>query len=184
MITKNITWNVTRIKGATHKVATDFDVVAPNLEYAACDALLSLGWDMTPSRNLKMESEPEPDLQPDSSDETLVTDSFISSEILDLAKDKHLRLLLLLDGGFFTNRSLSREFDGSYLHQGGNGDATQLSAEDFLRIYPDTLGKVWSVVDASNKPKLPGVQFNPLSRIKAFFASSFCLLAFSRMILG
>jgi len=54
MNTKNLTWNVTSLNGAD-----PFDIVAPNLEDAVCDALVALGWTISPGL-VKSDPEPEP----------------------------------------------------------------------------------------------------------------------------
>jgi hypothetical protein len=115
MITKNITWNVPSLKGAD-----PFDVVAPNLEEAVCDALVKLGWNISPSLN--KESEPEPELEPlKLIDDCPSKDEFITnSALLDFAKVHSLELSLSLNG-FQTTRFLGAEYNGLYSHKCRNG---------------------------------------------------------------
>ena len=189
MITKNITWNVTSLKGAD-----PFDVVAPNLEEAVCDALVKLGWTISPSL---IQSEPESascihcgriydDANQCLSDDCPSKDEFITSSVLlGLAKDHSLELSLSLNG-FLTTRFLSAEHEVLYSHKFGNGEVTYISAQDFLRIYPDTLGKVWRVVrlvskePAAHKSLALTIKNLTLS-FKGILANCFYLATFSRI---
>ena len=138
MNAKQITWNVTSLKGAD-----PFDVVAPNLEDAVCDALVKLGWTISPSL-VKSEPESEPeacvhcgrvydDADQCLSDDCPSKDEFItSSALLDLAKGHSLELSLSLNG-FLTKRFLCLEREGVYSHKFGNGAVHELSSEDLSR---------------------------------------------------
>ena len=184
MNAKQITWNVTSLKGAD-----PFDVVAPTLEDAVCDALVKLGWTISPSLvQSQPESESEAcvhcgriydDANQCLSDDCPSKDEFItSSALLDLAKDHSLQLLLSLNG-FFSTRFLSAEHEGFYSHKCGNGELSQITAEDFLKIYPDALGKVWRVVRVI--PKTPMPRRSLALKIKDFFANCFYLATYSRI---
>lgn len=182
MNTKNLTWNVTSLNGAD-----PFNVVAPNLEDAVCDALVALGWTISPSPVIAG-SEPEPcrhcgrvydDAEQCLSNDCPSRDEFItSSDILVLVKNQGLELLLSLNG-FPTKRFLSAGQEGLFSHTCGNGEVSEISAEDFLGIYPDALGKVWRVVRVVSK--------KPVSRkslaltIKGLLANCFYLGTYTRM---
>ena len=191
MNAKQITWNVTSLNGAD-----PFDVVAPNLEEAVCDALVKLGWTITPSI---VQNEPESeseacihcgrvydDANQCLSDDCPSKDEFInSSTVLDLAKDHSLELSLSLNG-FLTKRFLSLEREGVYSHKFGNGAVHKLYAEDFLRIYPDAHGKVWRVdrvlskepaVHKSLALSIKGI----VLKFKGLLASCFYLATYSRI---
>lgn len=170
MNTKNITWNVTSLKGAD-----PFDVVAPNLEDAVCDALVKLGWTISPSL-VKFEPESE---SYKLSDNCPSQDEFITSSVLlDLAKDHSLELSLSLNG-FLTKRFLSLEREGFYSHKFGNGAVHEIYAEDFLRIYPDAHGKVWRVDRVLSKE--PASCRSLVLKIKGFFANCFYMATYSRI---
>ena len=184
MSAKQITWNVTSLKGAD-----PFDVVAPNLEDAVCDALVKLGWTISPSLVKAVpESESEAcvhcgrvydDANQCLSDDCPSKDEFItSSALLDLAKDHSLQLLLSING-FLTTRFLGAEYNGLYFHKCGNGELSQITAEDFLRIYPDSLGKVWRVVRQISKTPMP--RRSLVLKMKDFFANCFYLATYSRI---
>ncbi len=158
MIAKNVTWNVTSLNGAE-----SFDVVGSDLEEAVCVALVALGWTISPSLVKKYEPVHEcsdcgrvyDDSDQCLSDDCPAKDEFITSTaLLDLAKDQNLELLLSLNG-FLTTRFLGAEYQGIYTHKCGNGELSQMTAEDFLRIYPATLGKVWRVVRGIPKEPVP-----------------------------
>lgn len=175
MNAKQITWNVTSLKGAD-----PFDVVAPNLEEAVCDALVKLGWTISPSL---VKPDPDPAIRVDANqslaDDFPSKDEFITSSVLlDLAKDHSLQLLLSING-FLTTRFLGAEYNGLYFHKCGNGELSQITAEDFLRIYPDALGKVWRVV--REIPKTPMSRRSLVLKIKDFFANCFYLATYSRI---
>ena len=181
MIAKNVTWNVTSLNGAE-----PFDVTGSDLEEAVCTALIALGWTISPSL---VKSEPNDEHECphcgrvyDDSDECLSDDcpskdEFITSQdLLVLAKDQSLELELSLNG-FLTRRFLSAEHQGIYSHKGGNGDVSEISAEDFLRIYPVALGKVWRVV--RKIPKMPAPHRPLVDSIKDFFAKCIYLATYS-----
>ena len=184
MNSKQITWNVTSLKGAD-----PFDVLAPSLEDAVCDALVKLGWTISPGLvKPDPESESEDcvhcgrvydDANQSLSDDFPSKDEFItSSALLDLAKDHSLQLLLSFNG-FQTTRFLGAEYNGLYFHKCGNGELSQITAEDFLRIYPDALGNVWRVVRVISKRPVP--RRSLVLKIKDFFANCFYLATYSRI---
>ena len=74
---------------------------------------------------------------------------------------------------------LGAEYNGLYSHKCGNGELSQITAEDFLRIYPDSLGKVWRVVRQISKTPMP--RRSLVLKIKNFFANCFYLATYSRI---
>jgi len=173
MNSKQITWNVTSLKGAD-----PFDVLAPCLEDAVCDALVKLGWTISPGIvKPDTDSEIHVDANQSLADDFPAKDEFItSSALLDLAKNHSLELSLSLNG-FLTKRFLSLEREGVYSHKFGNGAVHEISAEDFLRIYPDAHGKVWRVDRVISKE--PVSRRSLVLKIKNFFANCFYLATYS-----
>ncbi len=181
MSAKNITWTVANKKGSVDP----FNVTGHDLEDAVCNALVHLGWDITPAL-IKPEPEPESESEPEihiesASDDLSSKDEFItSSKVIDLAKDHNLELMLSLNG-FSTSRYLGHECHGFYSHKSGTGDAVEITADDFLRIYPNSHGNVWRVVQLSkSEPYKKAPQSLPVT-IKGFFASCFYLATYSRL---
>lgn len=76
-----------------------------------------------------------------------VDDLMISSTVLALAKEFGLKLSFIFSPGLETSQSLALNLSNEefYSHQIAKGDITDISAQTFLRIYPDSLGKVWRV---------------------------------------
>ena len=175
MITKNITWNVTNKKG----LSDPFNVTATDLEDALCNALIHLGWDITPAL---IESEPEPEIQLESvSDDFPSKDEFLtSSQVIDLAKDHNLELMLSLNS-FLTRRFLGHECHGFYSHKSGTGDGVEITADDFLRIYPNSHGNVWHVLRASKAIRSQAPDKSVALKAKGFLASLFYLSTYSRL---
>jgi hypothetical protein len=76
-----------------------------------------------------------------------VEELMTSSTVLILAKEHGLKLSFVFSPGLETSQSLALNLsnEGFYSHQIATGDTTDISSETFLRIYPDSLGKVWRV---------------------------------------
>ena len=141
-----------------------------------CDALVKLGWTISPSL---IQSEPLLEVTECLSNDFPSKDEFITSSVLlDLAKDHSLELSLSLNG-FLTNRFLGAEYNGLYFHKCGNGELSQITAEDFLRIYPDAHGNVWRVDRVITKE--PASRRSLVLKIKGFFANCFYLATYSRI---
>lgn len=168
MIAKTVTWNVTSLNGAE-----PFDVTGSNLEEAVCTALVALGWTISPSL---VKSEPNDEYECphcgrvyDDSNECLSDDCpskdelVTSSDVLALSKSHNLKLEFKFACNFWSSQSLSSDYDGYYSHQITDGDINRVSTEDFLRIYPDSLGKVWRV------ERKTSVAQKPLTGIDALF---------------
>jgi hypothetical protein len=100
--------------------------------------------------------------------------------VLFLARNQRLQLSLSLSG-FLTTRFLSAESDGFYSHTCGNGEVTKITADDFMRIYPDAMEAVWRVVQVMSIKPVPTKSF--LTSVKSVFASSFCVLVNYTLIL-
>jgi hypothetical protein len=164
-----------------------------NLTWDVCDALIALGWTVPP-RRVKTNPVSEAGqflhgarVYGDAGDtgECLPAacpskDAFITSaDVLVLAKNQSMELLLSLNG-FLTKRFLSSEKEGVYFHKVDNGDLVTISAEDFLRIYPDTLGKAWRVVRVVPEKQTP--RRSLVTLIKDFLVSCFCLTVYFRTL--
>lgn len=153
----NLTWNVTNLKVKDQS----FSVNGESLEDAVCNALLSLGWNITLGQEI-IKSE----------------DEFItSSELLVLAKKQSMELSLCLNG-FFTKRFLSKETDGAFSHNIDNGETLKMSREDFLRVYPNELGKVWRITRVENSVKPIVKSHSLMFKIKKFISKIFSLTAY------
>jgi hypothetical protein len=70
-----------------------------------------------------------------------------SSEILELAKNHNLQFSLLQDGDFRGTHYLHFGYDHIYFYKDRDRDheVTEIRAEDFLYVHPDSLGKVWRI---------------------------------------
>lgn len=75
------------------------------------------------------------------------TELLTSSEILELAKHHNLKFSLLQDGDFRGTHYLHFGYDHIYFYKDRDRDheVTEIRAEDFLYVHPDSLGKVWRV---------------------------------------
>lgn len=64
-------------------------------------------------------------------------------ELLDLAKDHHLDMSLSLNGDFLTGLYLSATSTlGLHTHRGTDRSSHRILPVEFLRFYPNSLGKV------------------------------------------
>jgi hypothetical protein len=67
-------------------------------------------------------------------------------ELLDLAKDHHLDMSLSFNGCFRTGLYLGATSTlGLHLHRGTVGRSHRILPVEFLRFYPNSLGKVWRI---------------------------------------
>ena len=67
-------------------------------------------------------------------------------ELLYLAKDHHLDMSLSLNGDFRTGLYLSATSTlGLHTHRGTEGSSHRILPVEFLRFYPNSLGKVWRI---------------------------------------
>ena len=67
-------------------------------------------------------------------------------ELLYLAKDHHLDMSLSLNEGFRTGLYLGATSAlGLHTHKGTDGGFHQIFPVEFLRFYPNSLGKVWRI---------------------------------------
>lgn len=150
---KETTWSVKSDNGCD-----PFEVIAAGREDAFRDALHAIGWTVAPKQDDHDGSPSECAFECDQcgriyddADECLSDDCptkdelLTSSDVLILADSHDLQLSKLLDGGLQSSHILSGCLFGELSHKGDDGKNRRITSKDFLRAYPNSLGKVWRV---------------------------------------
>jgi hypothetical protein len=165
-----------------------FEVIAAGLEDALRDALHAIGWTVSSKQDDPDAGDSDDSSESDephvSSDVLLETEGYVGSnesqlltsiQILDIAKDHDLELSMFSDNGFRVTHFLGAENKGHYSHEGCDGDTSRITAKDFLRAYPNSLGKIWHVDQKiHNTPQHHGISRFFRNMIAAIYRSAGC----------
>ena len=129
---KESTWKVTSDNGCD-----PFEVTASSLNDARRDALHAIGWDILPIQRNALA--------------ILTGDSLLTStEVLELANEHDLKLSLILPGGHPATHYLGGFHRDYYFLDGMDGAIQEISSDDFLDTYPDSLGNVWLIIEKTS----------------------------------
>jgi len=79
------------------------------------------------------------------------TDLCLTSKVvLEIARDNDLKLHLILPGGHPATHYLGGFHRNYYYLESMDGAIQEVSSDDFLDTYPDSLGKVWLIIEKTS----------------------------------
>lgn len=79
-----------------------------------------------------------------------------SKVVLEIARDNDLKLHLILPGGHPATHYLGGFHRNYYYLESMDGAIQEISSDDFLDTYPDSLGNVWLIIEkTSTAAKIP-----------------------------